>query len=491
MTALLHVARRGGDVHVAGPPRMEVGVRRPTPAGIDAGLFAGWSWDGEALNAYTDPLGFHPLFYSELSDGIAVSPSLIQLLEAGVNRSLDYQALAVFCRLGFFIGDSTPFRSIRQLPAGGRLLWHDGRLQVRGERPMPRTATLTRDEAIDGYISLFHDAIRQTKPASEPFAVPLSGGRDSRHILLALHHIGHLPQECITVRQPPGYWAAPNKDAALATVIAEAVGVSCHILDAGDRWVEAERRKNLLTHLCADEHNWFMPLREYIDGRWPRIYDGIAGDVLSAGLFLTPQRHALAEAGRFRDLAELLCREGFLVSLLRRGARRSMDRETAVEAVAAEIANHADAPNPVGSFFFWNRTRREIALSPCSILGTVARVETPYLAPPLVAFLSSLPAAMLMDGQFHTDTIARAYPAFAHLPYEIKGARTVDVNRYVRGVGIDLLRYCVRGSASPLLSRSALMLRILRLLVNDRYVPAIGGIGPAAVYLRQLGAYSP
>jgi len=100
-------------------------------------------------------------------------------------------------------------------------------------------------------------------------------------------------------------------------------------------------------------------------------------------------------------------------------------RERAVAHLAREVAIHFDAPNPVASFFFWNRTRREVALSPFALMhGTT--VYAPYLDRDVFDLLATLPASLLVDRRFHTDAIARAYPHMAEVPYE---ARTVESPR--------------------------------------------------------------
>jgi hypothetical protein len=39
-------------------------------------------------------------------------------------------------------------------------------------------------------------------------------------------------------------------------------------------------------------------------------------------------------------------------------------QEVALERLIAELKGHAPSPNPVQSFYFWNRTRRAVALLP-------------------------------------------------------------------------------------------------------------------------------
>jgi hypothetical protein len=59
----------------------------------------------------------------------AISSSIPRLIEAGAPIEVDEPALAVFLRLGFFIGDDTPYKHIRALPPGATLVW-DGALQL-------------------------------------------------------------------------------------------------------------------------------------------------------------------------------------------------------------------------------------------------------------------------------------------------------------------------------------------------------------------------
>ena len=102
-----------------------------------------------------------------------------------------------------------------------------------------------------------------------------------------------------------------------------------------------------------------------------------------------------------------------IVELVATHVRRRFSIEKAHEQVAAEAARHVQAPNPVGSFYFWNRTRREIALSPYALFAGVPTVYSPYIDHALFDHLASLPAEFFLDHTFHDDTIRRAYPRYA------------------------------------------------------------------------------
>ena len=87
------------------------------------GIFAEWHWDGNEVLVRNDRYGMQPLFYFVRPAELCLAPSLWTLLERGAPRDLDWPALAVFFRLGFFLGDDTPFREIKMIPPNARFRW--------------------------------------------------------------------------------------------------------------------------------------------------------------------------------------------------------------------------------------------------------------------------------------------------------------------------------------------------------------------------------
>jgi len=375
---------------------------------------AGWHWDGERLRAHTGRYGFRPLFVRRLADGVALSPSLVRLMSIGGSLPFDDRAMAVFLRIGFFVGEDTPFRDVRVLPPGGRLEWRNGVLSIEATYPRVRSSTMPRAAAIDAFIDEFREAVRRAGPGSHRNVVPLSGGRDSRHILFELCASGHPPERCLTLRNYP---PRGTRDVVVATEIARAVGVTHELVEETPSRASAELRKNLLTHFCADEHAWFMALADRLSMDDTAVWDGIAGDVLSNGHRLEAAQLALARAGKVEQLAQAMLDEGAMRMVPPDIAGR-WTREAAVARLTEELRHHLDAPNPIGSYVFWNRTRREIALVPFGIWNAAGRVLTPFLDPAVYDLLASLPAEMFIDKRFHPDAIRRAYPAHAYLRFD-------------------------------------------------------------------------
>ena len=478
----IHIKKRNGHYVAEGESSCflghtipSAGHRRPD------GIYAEWVWDGERLIVRNDRYGFYPLYYFVGKDEIAVSTSLTKLLMLGAPTQLDEAGLAVFLHVGFFIGEDSPFKAIKLVPPDCDFEWQNDHLNLSGHRPVNKPQNLKRDDVIDAYIPLFSQAIRRRLPIG-PSAVPLSGGRDSRHILLELCAAGHQPDLCLSLRHLP---PRGNGDSESAAQVAAALGMELTIIRQPQSRLQAELRKNVATGFSTIEHGWLVPMADYLRPRVQSLYDGVAGDVLSAGHFLDETVLGFYEAGDFTGLARSLCSsdnaETALKSLLTATQYPRFNYELAVNHLAKEIERHAGNPNPVAAFFFWNRTRRVAAISPYG-LNSIPNIYSPFVDHDLYDFLTSLPASMFLDHQLHTDAIARAYPKFAHIPYEKKG-RSVGNRGHFRRLALEVGRYYLAHS-SPLIRTSSLLPRLVRSLALGH--ESIIWLSALAIYLGQL-----
>ena len=274
------------------------------------------------------------------------------------------------------VGEDTPFREIRLVPPGARLTWSRGQLRGEGRYARPAVTPLSRTEAIDTYIRP-HPRSNPPPAASRRYRRSAQRRADSRHLFLALLHVGYRPDACVTMRYFP---TIRTNDVDVAGALAVAAGVPHLVVSQLRNQLRQERRKDLQTHFCAIEHAWIPAMADFISGRWRTVYEGVAGDTLSTGIFATPERQQLFDAGRFEELADkFLWPEGYIPSMLSPDQYRRSSRAVARERVARELARHSDAPNPIGSFCFWNRTRRVTSLAPFAILSAGAHVYCPYL----------------------------------------------------------------------------------------------------------------
>lgn len=389
------------------------------------GPWAQWNWDGRQLTATVDYLGHYPLYYAETGGGVAISDSIAELLRLGVSREFDDGAIGAFLRLGFFLGEDTPFRAIRAFPPGGRLSWSpsDG-LRMEHRTPGCEIRQIGRKEAVEGYIERFRAAIARNLPAvAERTCLPLSGGRDSRHIAFELHRQGFKPGLVLTQRHQANH---PDDDFEVAQEVAQQLGWPIEVIAQTEEVFDAELEKNRLFECMTDEHTWFVPgaARIRAEGmEW--MYDGIGGDVLSNGLFCREEWVNDLERGRVDAFCASLRTSGAgeeaLRVLLLEPYRRRWSWEAARERIVEDLSRYLGMENPAHRFFFWNRTRREIAPLMCRYLAGI-EVITPYLDPEVFDWLWNLPYTVMADRRMHDEAIAVAFPQFAHLRYEAKPA---------------------------------------------------------------------
>lgn len=464
-----------------------------TPGGAP-GVFARWQWDGTTLTASGDRLGLSPLFVFSSPSEIALSPSLVRLQSICGTTALDSSALALFVRMGFYVGDDTPLAQIRMLPPGGRLEWTGGQPTVRGGYTWGKPLSISRSDALDQAAVLFRRAVAARLPTAGRVVLPLSGGRDSRHILFELEECGALPEHCVTVPRYPPHAA---EDERVAPLLARAAGVR-HVLlpQRGQYW--SERRKNRDTSLCADEHAWFIPLVDHLSSHADVVYDGLGGSLYVGARFTTSASHAAWRAGRHGEVArDLLDRfaiatEPALEAVLSPRGRRDLSRAAALARLETEVAQHAHAPDPHKSFHFWSRLRRELALVPFGLLRSKT-VFAPLVDHDLYDFMTGLPPEVVApafsrrDKTFHDDLLRLMYPRHAALPFEDRAAPEVDASAH-------RIRFAARTAAhlavtrTPLLARRAAVARLLRCVGDRRYRASMSWLPGLALYLADLDA---
>lgn len=457
------------------------------------GIWAKWEWENDSFELRNDRFGFYPLYYYEKGREFGVSDSIIELIKHGAPLSLDDAAISVFLRLGFYIRNDTPFKAIRALPPAARLRWSakEGlRIDTAEREPCESGSTpVTRAAAVRRFGELFQSVMERLIPSTNArIALPLSGGRDSRHILFALLRSNRAPDCCITAKHIP---PRADEDARVASEMAQFLDIPHKILPQTGRLLDNELLKNRLTNFCADEHAWLLPLRKFLrDGDFTIAYDGIGGDVLTACMFQNDNRLELYGKGKLDELAEdMMEPEGHLPRMLKQSFYQRWNRTLAANHLKQELRKYGVYPNPVSQFIFWNRTRREIALSPWSILNVSCPMVAPYLSGEIYDFLAALPASYLRDKKFHTDAIAVYYPEYAHLPFEAGIPWTARSSlQTIAAFASDTARYFLAGaSADNYVNRASFLLPLLlKGVFNADIGTQLPRICNKAIYLRQL-----
>ncbi len=451
------------------------------------GIFAQWSWNGREFTLINDRYGIFPVFYYWRFNELCVSSSIPTILSQISKQELDCQALAVFFRLGFFLKDDTPFKHIKAVPPGATLCWKENQLSIEGGRFVLNPKPISLPKAIEQYRELFRQALRRRKPEAE-FIVPLSGGRDSRLILYELVQMGYHPKFCLSTLRYPPYG---DNDIDLATVVAQSLGLPHMIKYHERRRINNELRCFRLCSFCSDEHTWYLDALDSARNEADIIYDGIGGDI-TALVARYPHHEGLMREKKFGELAQELfgiwgmAQEEGLKGLLHPEVFGRASYENALDCLRDELASHSQAINPAASFYFWNRTRREISLCPYRVAG-FSKVFSPYLDDDFFDFHASLPLELARDRTLQSAVIQTTYPQYTHIPFDGEKVRYDTQEHYV-GFMRDIASHTLRQFkiSSELINMRYVFPRLVKAITNRKYCQDLVARVPPLVLLYLL-----
>jgi len=374
----------------------------------------------EEVTLTADRLGMLPVFYAESGGRLIAGKSLSAVVQRLSAPQFDDEAVSAYFTLGYYVGDRTPVEGVRVLRPGETVRMRGGVLQRTERWAPPAPFRGGYGDAVEEYRERFAAAMR--KRLVHDAALPISGGRDSRHILGELLRQGARPARLITLA------TGGTTDPAVAGRIADRAGLPLQEIPESPSAVGRERCKVRSNHYLTDENAWFLDLLPHLEGP---LLDGIGGDVLSNGLYFDAQATELLRRGDVETAAAGYCERfgtGYR-AFLSRPYRRRWARPIGMPLIAEEMGRYQGAPDPVKAFLFWNRTRREIALLPLGMAAERVPVLLPYLDEGLLDFLLSLPAEEFGQPGFHDATIRSACPGLADIPYAEKLKRRNSARR--------------------------------------------------------------
>lgn len=483
------IQRKDGRFLVEGPPSRELIATLPSQPTMEAeSAWASWRWADDQLVVRTSIFGGLPLFYACPDNTVVVSTSLTTFLAKGLVTDYDYAALSLFFQLGWFVGDSTPFKNVKAFLPNTDFRWSGNVTHHAWNYIFPEPNTLSREECKQRFQFLLNQSIREAleKISDEKkIGLPLSGGRDSRHILFALLEQGRRPDIAVTVGETS---KSELNDARVAASIAAYFDIP-HIPLPGSTVTSRnqEEEKNIACSFSALEHGWGLQIGQELEQRGMHCaFDGIGGDVLSAGLFADRRKTELFDKGALETLATEILGARHSDKLFLKQWKLMADYESAAELLQTELRLHVSANNPVNSFYFWNRTRRAIGAYTFGMLGRRVSVLTPYLKQDIIELLLSCSPDFFLDKNFHNEVISSNYPEFQHLEYANGPKLRRYTYRHLLFLSRDLLGTIFSATACPMVSKPQIVGRVgLGALFNN--IRLVLGARPKVVYyLSQL-----
>lgn len=476
----IRIEREGTQFRVEGTPQHHEGHYlsdryhdRPQ------GLYIDWNWDGHSLKAETDPLGFYPLYFAHAGNHIVLGTDPWTVGRIGPGLRPDALALGAFFALGFFLGERTPFMNVQMLPPAGRLSW-DGELTIEGGAWSSAPSSMSRESAVDAFIQLTAQAVDRRVPRDRDWGMPLSGGRDSRYLLLELLRRGEKPSFVITTRQYP---PRPNVDVDTAAELAEFLDLPHKVVDPSPR-CSAEIVKNYCTHFAADEHAWFVSVAKALRKYVSVSYDGIGGDTLSGHWLRMPWRKSY-EAGKLDTTVEaILGRHNHTQD--RSGMVPVAKPDEVAQYLWQELGKYSDHHNPTTQFMFWNRTRREIGTMAVGLMRGITTF-CPYLDTDVYEMLSGLMPSVMEVNVIHDLAFERRFPECKAVGFAPYGRTRRSGMHYARFV-LDVSRYIATGSNGSISQAVSYLGQLVRAVCMGGGRRRLYPLSPSRVlYRHQLG----
>ena len=332
-----------------------------------------------------DPLGIRPLFARRVgvaaADACVVSPRICDLVRP--DEQLDPLGLAVLLTFGFPLGDRTVFRDVRRVGAGECVDLKSG-ISVGDCGRVNPSARLPDDDEL---LEIFLDGLQRSLGQSSPI-VPLSGGRDSRLILLGMRALGVRPRRLLTC----GGLGA-SEDAIVATRLARFFAEPIEGVATAAFSAQTELWRHRAQNFESLEHGWFVNLALRTRALGGPVTDGIGLGVLSTGSLMKPEAVALWRSRRLNELAGWTIEHaaGTGSEVMQSIARCDIPLASADEvrhAFVQSIEELDHLPNPLGAFSLFHWTRRGISASAFGLLDayrTIAPLCDARLASALLA----------------------------------------------------------------------------------------------------------
>lgn len=381
-----------------------------------AGTWARWEFKDNTLTIENDCLGFYPIYYYLDGSKIIVSNSILKIITEAGDVELDENALGMFVRRNYFLDNCTAFKNIKTLAPNTTIKWSAGSFTVNQSfLPAARPANLSHEQIVDGYVDLTRQAISRNLPSDEKFIMPLSGGRDSRIMLLELLKMGFSPEFCVT--------CGDLRDIKLASQICQRLGLEHKILEPKQRWVSDAIRKNISISFTTIQHDWLMSVGDLVRNSGRLSYDGNGVGMFSRNAFTDNgiKYFETFRAGRYEELADIAfprdsANEHYIQMLPEQFYFLKGGLDGLRQNYINGLFKYDIYPNNLSAFSFYTNTRTAISTCPFGIMYP-AKIYCPLLDYDLFSFVASLTPEQVLEKEPQADAVRKAFPDFADIPF--------------------------------------------------------------------------
>lgn len=370
-----------------------------------------------------DRYGSEPLYY--YCDGrmglIFASEIKAIISNSFVKRIINWNFWKDFFEYGYAMGGKTPFSNVISLPNASILSFQNGKVEILRYWDYGKIKVnynLTKKAAIDKGVDVLKNVFKRQSNGLKKCIVPLSGGYDSRCISCSLKKYTNTSFENYSSNLHP---SGGNLDYTLAKQVSTMLKVK-NIFVGRPKEMYKKYFKNhfLILDGLVTEHKWMLPLVNSIKTELPN-FDGIAGDVLLRGPFLTLNNINELDSKKLTDF--------FNTQIVIKGRRercqliyKYFDSSIADKlrpdniSMFDEFNKLGDIDNKATIFYLKNRTKNAISISGRNLIYRKVYSYFPFFDNEFVEYALSIPPQMKLFGQLYFDILKKAFPEIMKIP---------------------------------------------------------------------------
>lgn len=384
----------------------------PKPGGV----WARWEYKNNQLIIENDCLGFCPLYYYLDDKKIVVSNSILQIISVVGNVELDHDALRMMIRKRYFLQDKTAYKNISTLAPNTTIKWSKDKFEINSSFLEVKPQDLTHEQIVDGYIDLFKQSISRHLPQQdEDFIMPLSGGRDSRWMLMELLQRGFKPKVCVTCGE--------QRDIKLATQLCQRLDLNQICITPPHSWVKDAIRKDANISFSTPQHTWLVRLADYVKNAGCLSYDGNGIGMFSRNAYIDDnmEMFKLFRTLDFEGFENVMFSEDDPINHCIKQMPEEFnflekDTEDLKHIHYSELEKQKNYPNDLSAYSFYANTRTAISTCPFGMMRP-AKIYFPFLDYELFSFIASLEAEKVAEIEPQAAAVRKAHPEIADIPF--------------------------------------------------------------------------
>ncbi len=232
--------------------------------------------EGRKRYLHTSLNGLAPVYWIEEGGAVYFASRIDPLVRTSPRPlSIDWEAWAATITLRYPLGERTPFTEVRRLPNFATLRRRFGGRPRPQAHPWPWEKVEPRATVAEAADRLVPQLESSLSTVDGDALCPLSGGRDSRILFVALARDGKIAS-AITTPDDEG----DTHEEGFAAPVAAALGVPHEQLEpaAADYAADWEERARRVEYQFVD-HAWLVPVARRVEGTPAPIPDGFGIDV--------------------------------------------------------------------------------------------------------------------------------------------------------------------------------------------------------------------